>query len=42
MNDLATLCTVPKAQRPFIHGQEGVFESLKNILSEIDVYHENS
>ncbi|CAI6366278.1 unnamed protein product [Macrosiphum euphorbiae] len=42
MNDLATLCTVPKTQRPFIHGQEGVFESLKNILSEIDVYHENS
>jgi len=42
MNDLATLCTVGKTQRPFMHGQEGVFESLKNIQSKIDVYHENS
>lgn len=31
MNDLAILCTAAKNQRPFMHGQEGVFESLKNI-----------
>jgi hypothetical protein len=37
MYDLAILCTATKTQRPFIHGQEGVFESLKNIQSEIDV-----
>jgi len=42
MNDLAILCTAAKNQRPFMHGQEGVFESLKNIQSEIYVYHENS
>ncbi|XP_022170967.1 interleukin-1 receptor-associated kinase 4-like [Myzus persicae] len=35
--DLAILCTAAKTQRPFMHGQEGVFESLKNIQSEIDI-----
>ncbi|XP_025204662.1 interleukin-1 receptor-associated kinase 4-like isoform X2 [Melanaphis sacchari] len=35
--DLANLCTATKTRRPFMHGQEGVFEFLKNIQSEIDV-----
>lgn len=35
--DLAILCTATKIQRPFIHGTEGVFESLKNIQSKINV-----
>jgi len=33
--DLAILCTASKTHRPFMHGQEGVFESLKNIQSKI-------
>jgi len=37
MYDLAILCTTAKTRRPFMHGQEGVFESLKNIQSEMDV-----
>jgi len=37
MYDLAILCTATKTQRPFIHGQEGVFECLKNIQSKIGV-----
>lgn len=36
--DLAILCTATKAQRPFMHGQEGVLESLKNIQSKIDTF----
>lgn len=35
--DLANLCAATKIQRPLMHGQEGVYESLKNIQSEIDV-----
>lgn len=35
--DLANLCAAAKIRRPFMHGQEGVYESLKNIQSEIDV-----
>jgi len=35
--DLAILCTASKTRRPFMHGQEGVFESLKNIQSKIDM-----
>lgn len=35
--DLANLCAATKIRRPFMHGQEGVYESLKNIQSEIDV-----
>lgn len=38
--DLAMLCTTAKTQRPFMHGQEGVFESLKNIQSKINLYKE--
>lgn len=34
--DLAQICcTSTKSQRPFMHGQNGVFESLIVILSEI-------
>lgn len=33
--DLAILCTDAKVKRPFMHGQGGVFESLKNIQSKI-------
>lgn len=29
--ELAILCTSNKSQRPFMHGQEGVLELLKNI-----------
>lgn len=36
--DLAQICcTSTKFQRPFMHGQNGVFESLIIILSEIYV-----
>lgn len=35
--DLAILCTASKSQRPFMNGQMGVFESLKNIQSKIVV-----
>lgn len=42
MYDLAILCTAAKTQRPFMHGQDGVFKSLKNIQSEIYVHHKNS
>jgi len=34
--DLAMVCTATKTQRPFIHGQKGVFECLKKIQSEIN------
>jgi len=34
--DLAILCTASKTQRPFMHNEKGVFESLKNIHSKID------
>jgi len=38
MKNLAILCcTADKTQRPFMHGQEGVFESLKNIQSKMYV-----
>lgn len=33
--NLAMNCTAAKTQRPFMHGLEGVFESLKNIQSKI-------
>lgn len=42
MYDVAILCTAAKNRRPFMHGQEGVYESLKNIQSEIDANKEGS